>query len=74
MDDDSYDEPLTGQQLREAIEWDHTEPGIQQKLDHRRDQLARLAALHAPAVILENQVRMIRETENELLQRGPGAI
>lgn len=64
--------PLKAPELQDLIEWGRTEAGLQHKLNNRLDQLARLADLGAPAIILENQVRMVRETEEQLIWQTMG--
>lgn len=67
-------EPYTEEELAELIAWDNTEPGLRMRLAHRQAQLARLAVLGAPVIILENQVRLIAEVESVLIEaarRGP---
>lgn len=61
-DGEQYDE----QEIAEWNAWAGTEPGIRHRLKMRTAQMARLAELGAPAVILANQVRMIAETEAAL--------
>ena len=61
-------ELYTETELAELIAFDQTEPGLRLKLANRQAQLARLAVLGAPAIILEKQVAMIAEVESILIE------
>jgi hypothetical protein len=58
--------PLTPDEARERREWLDTEPGLTDRLERRRAQLARLEDLHAPEVLLAEQRRLVREIEEKL--------
>lgn len=69
--DGCCDRPHAEHELTEAersayTAWMETEPGLRQRLAHRKAQLARLIALGADGVILENQRRMIKEVADQL--------
>lgn len=56
----------TPKQAREINAWLETEPGMTDRLERRKAQLARLEALEAPEIILAEQRRMVREIEEKL--------
>jgi hypothetical protein len=60
-----YD-PWNEHEIHEFNQWMNTEPGIRMRLKNREDQLTRLLELNAPEMILDNQRRLIKETQDLL--------
>lgn len=64
---------MTEAESRVLAEWLATDDGKRAKLGRRKEQMARLVELGAPAVILASQEEIIRKSEGEL-GREPGRV